>query len=132
MQQPVPELGILRFQSGVFLEELLASGTAAVLGRDGGHDLLGVVVNALAATTALLGLLCGRPAMARQASRGIGAPTANRYGEHGDGSSRVGFGSTTAPLRSILQGLKRGLVESCQVSTWKRHFNPVLGRSPPS
>jgi hypothetical protein len=33
-------------------------------------------------------------------------------------------------MRSIPEEIKRVLAESCQVSTWKGHFQPRLGQSP--
>jgi hypothetical protein len=45
-----------------------------VLGLDGGHDLLGMVVHALAAATGLLGLLGDSAVGAREARGGIGDP----------------------------------------------------------
>ncbi len=46
LEQPVPELGVLPAEGSVLLDQLLAGGSAAVLGLDGGQDLLGMVVDA--------------------------------------------------------------------------------------
>ena len=89
LEQPVPELGVLLAEGGVLLDQLLAGGSAAVLGLDGGQDLVGVVVDALAATAGLLGRRGDRAVGAHQASGGIGDPTDKGYGAHGDGSSWV-------------------------------------------
>jgi hypothetical protein len=52
LEQPVPELGVLPAEGGVFLDQLLTGGSAAVFGLDGGQDLVGMVVDALAAKPA--------------------------------------------------------------------------------
>ena len=70
-------------------DQLLSGGSAAVLGLDGGQDLLGMIVDALSATAGLLGLLGDRAVGAGEASGGIGDPTNKGYGAHGDGSSWV-------------------------------------------
>ena len=45
-----------RRRASFSLDQFLAGRSAAVLGLDGGHDLLGMVVDALAATAGLAGL----------------------------------------------------------------------------
>ena len=65
LEQPVPELGVLPAEGFVLPDQFLSGGSAAVLGLDGGQDLLGMVVDALAATTGLLGLLGDRAVGAR-------------------------------------------------------------------
>src|SRR5262249_45697903 len=130
LEQPVPELGVLLAEGRVVREELLPGGSAGVLGRDGRQDFAGMVVDALAAATGLLGLLGGRAPVAAEPRGGIGDPTAKRYGAHRDGSSWVCERSTTASMRSIPQRIKRVVVQSGQVSTWKGSYSGLLGRSP--
>jgi hypothetical protein len=88
-EEPVPQLGVLSAEDFVLAEQFLAGWSTAVLGLDGGQDLLGMVVRALAAAARLLGLLSDSAVGARQARSGIGDPANERYGAHGDGSSWV-------------------------------------------
>src|SRR5205814_4045856 len=53
LEQPVPELGVLLAERRIFLEQWLPRRSVAVLGLDGGQDLLGMVVDTLAATAGL-------------------------------------------------------------------------------
>src|SRR5262249_54535894 len=64
--------------------------SAAVLGLDGGQDLLGMIVDARAAAAGLSGLRGDGAVVTGEASGGIGDPTEKRYGAHGDGSSGGG------------------------------------------
>jgi hypothetical protein len=82
-------LGVLAAEDIVLRDQFLVGGSAAVLGLDSGQDLLGVVVNALAATADLLGRRGERALGADPASGGIGDPDDKRYGTHGDGVSGV-------------------------------------------
>src|SRR5271154_581732 len=54
LEQPIPELGVLAAEDVVLLDQSFASRSAAVLGLNGGQDLLGMIVDALAATAGLL------------------------------------------------------------------------------
>ena len=56
LEQPVPELGVLVAEEIVLLNQFLSSRSATVLGFNGGQNLLGMIVDALAATAGLLGL----------------------------------------------------------------------------
>jgi hypothetical protein len=87
LAEPVPELRDFAAEGRVLLDQLLSGGSAAVLGLDGAQDLLGMVVDALAATADLLGLLGDGAVGAGEASGGIGDPRHKGYGVHGDGSS---------------------------------------------
>jgi hypothetical protein len=111
------ELGVLAAEGLVLPDQLLRGGAAAVPGLDGGQDLLGVVVGALAAATGLAGLLGDGAMRAGEISGGVGDPTEEGYGGHGDGSSWVSGSPTTPPMRSILRTIKRVPVEACQVSS---------------
>ena len=74
-------------EDDVLLDQLLAAGPGAVLGLDGSQHLLGMVVNALAATAVLFGGGGDGAVGAGPARGGIGDPTDKGYGTHGDGSS---------------------------------------------
>ena len=87
LAEPVPELGVFAAEGVVLLDQLLAGGSAAVLGLDGGQHLLGMVVSALAATAVLFGGGGDGAVGAGPARGGIGDPTSKGYGTHGDGSS---------------------------------------------
>ena len=123
LEQPVPELGVLAAEDFVLLDQFLSGGSAAVLGLDGGQDLLGMVVDALAATAGLLG---------RRGDRAVGPiqRAAALAIQPTKGMVRMGMGplgcrSVHNPTLEVHpQRIKRGLVESCQVSTWKCHFRP--------
>ena len=93
LEQPVPQLGVFLAEGFVLPDQFLPGRSAAVFGLDGGHDLLGMVVDALAAAAGLLGLLGDSAVGAREARGGIGDPANEGYGAHGDGSSCVRFGS---------------------------------------
>jgi hypothetical protein len=86
---PVPELSVLPAEGSVFSNQLVRCGPTVVLGLDGGQDLLGGVVDALAAATGLLGLLGDSTAGAGEPSGRVGDPANKGYGGHGDGSSGV-------------------------------------------
>jgi hypothetical protein len=81
------DLGVLLAEDGVLLDQLLAGGSAAALGLDGGPDLLGMVVGALAAASGRAVLLRDVAAVTGEASGGIGDLTENGSGATGDGSS---------------------------------------------
>ena len=117
LEQPVPELGVLPAEDFVLPDQFLSGGSAAVLGLDGGQDLLGMVADTLAAIAGLLGLRGDGAAGADEASGGIGDPTHEGYGTHGNGPLVDAAESKTASMRSIPPQIKRGLAESCQVST---------------
>src|SRR5262249_33158886 len=102
----------------VLLDQFLSGGSAAVLGLDSSQDLVGMIVDALAAAAGLLGLRGDRAVGAQETSGRIGDPTNKRYGAHGGGSSGVWtVGSKIAIMRSIPSNIKRVLAESCQVSS---------------
>ena len=89
LEQPVPELSILAAERFVLPDQFLSGRAAAVLGLDGGQDLLGMVIGGLAATAGLLGLLGDGAVGPGEAGGGIGDPANKGYGTHGDGSSWV-------------------------------------------
>ena len=57
VSQPVPEPGILLAEELVLLDQFGARRPAGVLGRDGGLDLVGMVVDGLSAAVGDLGLM---------------------------------------------------------------------------
>src|SRR5262245_58555012 len=117
LEQPIPELEVLPAEGGVLFDQFLSAGSAAVLGLDGGQDLLGMIGDALAAATGLLGLRGDGTVVPEEARGGMGDPADDGYGTHGDRASWGCVRSTTAPMRSIPRKIKRLLVEPCQVST---------------
>jgi len=117
LEQPVPALGVLPAAGFILLDQWLTGGSAAVLGLPSGQDLRGRIGDALAAAAGLLGRRSDGTVRTEETGRGMGDPTDEGYGAQGDGSSGVCVRSRTAPMRSILQRIKRVLVESCQVAT---------------
>jgi hypothetical protein len=87
---PAGSRGVPGAEGLVFLDQLLSRGAAGVFGGHGGMDLLGMVVDALAAARSLLGLLRDGAVVAREASGGVGAPSSQGYLGHGGGSPGVG------------------------------------------
>jgi hypothetical protein len=71
---PVPELGVLAAEGLVLWDQFVPSGPAAMLGLDGGQDLPGMIVGALAATAGLPGLLGDGAVGSGEAGGGIGDP----------------------------------------------------------
>jgi hypothetical protein len=76
-EPPAPELGVL-------LDQVLASGSAAVLGRNGGQHLLGMVGDARTTTADRLGRGGDRVVGASPARGGIGDPTERLSGNGRD------------------------------------------------
>jgi hypothetical protein len=89
LEEPVPELAVLVTEGLGLPDQFLRGRSAAVAGLDGDQDLLGMVVDALAATTGLASLLGDGAIGVGEAGGGIGDPTEEGYGRHGDGSSWV-------------------------------------------
>jgi hypothetical protein len=67
-------LGVLAAEGLVLSDQFVRRGPAAVVGLDGGQDLAGVIVGALATATGLLGLLGDGAVGAGEAGGGMGDP----------------------------------------------------------
>ena len=75
LEQPLPQLCVFQPECFVYSDEFRPRRSAAVFGLDGRTDLMGVVIDALAAAACFLGLLSDSAAETREARRGIGDPT---------------------------------------------------------
>ena len=94
---PPPEPVILVAEGPVLADQLLAGRAVGILGRDGGVDLAGLIVDGL---TTAAGLTClggdGATGVAEAGGR-IGDPTHKGYGAH-RGVASVGVGLSLFPL----------------------------------
>ena len=81
-----------------------------MLGLDSGQDLLGMVVDALAATTGLLGLLGDGAVGPGKRAAALAIQRTKGMVRMGMGPLGYGLGLATAPMRSIPQRIKRVLV----------------------